>query len=197
MPCGRPVWFPADIKENRSRSLSLSAEFRCAHGNRCINPEQVCDGQNDCQDRSDEMDCQRLTEGCHRRCDNNTRCIPDTFLCDGEKDCADGSDEEKCGERCQIFKPTIYFKVEGDITASFQAWWRVGLTSTAVRAVSVCLRASDVMDMLTAVTTPMRRIARDPRDARCSSSVPTATSVCRESGSATARTTAKTGRTRR
>lgn len=83
--------------------FSSSAEFQCAHGSRCIPPEQVCDGQNDCQDRSDEMDCQRVTEGCHHLCDNNTRCIPETFLCDGEKDCADGSDEEKCGRRCQIF----------------------------------------------------------------------------------------------
>lgn len=57
----------------------------------------MCDGQNDCQDRSDEMNCQRVMEGCHLRCDNDTRCIPHTFLCDGEKDCADGSDEEKCG----------------------------------------------------------------------------------------------------
>lgn len=72
-------------------------EFKCAHGNRCIPPEKMCDGQYDCQDRSDEMDCSTLTEGCHQRCDNNTRCIPETFLCDGERDCADGSDEEKCG----------------------------------------------------------------------------------------------------
>lgn len=63
----------------------------------------MCDGQSDCQDRSDEMDCSTLMEGCHQRCDNNTRCIPKKFLCDGERDCADGSDEEKCGGCCQIF----------------------------------------------------------------------------------------------
>lgn len=73
------------------------AEFQCAHGNRCIPRGQVCDGENDCQDRSDEQDCQSLPEGCHHRCDNKFRCIPETFLCDGERDCADGSDEEKCG----------------------------------------------------------------------------------------------------
>uniref|UniRef100_A0A3B4VCW2 Si:dkey-88l16.3 n=1 Tax=Seriola dumerili TaxID=41447 RepID=A0A3B4VCW2_SERDU len=76
---------------------SSPGEFQCSHGNRCIPPEQMCDGQYNCQDRSDEMDCSRLSDGCHQHCDNNTRCIPKTFLCDGERDCADGSDEEKCG----------------------------------------------------------------------------------------------------
>lgn len=76
---------------------SSPGEIQCSHGNRCISPEQVCDGQYDCQDRSDEMDCSKLSEGCHQRCDNNTRCIPETFLCDGERDCVDGSDEERCG----------------------------------------------------------------------------------------------------
>lgn len=84
------------------RIFSFPAEFQCSHGNRCIQPEQLCDGQYDCQDRSDEMDCSTMTKGCHHRCDNNTRCIPDTFLCDGERDCADGSDEAKCGRRCPI-----------------------------------------------------------------------------------------------
>lgn len=56
----------------------------------------MCDGQNNCQDLSDEINCE-IIDGCHRRCDNNTRCIPETFLCDGERDCSDGSDEEKCG----------------------------------------------------------------------------------------------------
>lgn len=79
--------------------FDIPDEFLCAHGKRCIPKEQVCDGQNDCQDRSDEMNCRGVGDGCHQWCDNNTRCIPDTFLCDGERDCADGSDEEKCG-RC-------------------------------------------------------------------------------------------------
>ena len=72
-------------------------EFQCSHGKRCISKVLVCDGQNDCQDQSDEVNCRSLGEGCHLWCDNNTRCVPDSFLCDGERDCADGSDETKCG----------------------------------------------------------------------------------------------------
>lgn len=79
------------------RLCPVPAQFQCAHGNRCIPQGQVCDGKSDCQDRSDELDCQALPDGCHQHCDNKTRCIPKSFLCDGEPDCADGSDEEKCG----------------------------------------------------------------------------------------------------
>jgi hypothetical protein len=75
----------------------LPGGFQCAHGSRCIPLDQVCDGQYQCQDRSDELDCPVLMEGCQHGCDNNTRCIPQSFLCDGEKDCADGSDEGTCG----------------------------------------------------------------------------------------------------
>ncbi|XP_064862187.1 low-density lipoprotein receptor-like [Oncorhynchus nerka] len=82
---------------NRTVSSSAKAgQFQCAHGKKCIDQQQMCDGKAQCQDRSDEMDCFKPTKSCRHRCDNNSRCIPETFLCDGERDCSDGSDEEGC-----------------------------------------------------------------------------------------------------
>lgn len=82
-------------------------------------------------------------------------------------------------------------------TFFFQVWLPVRLTSTDVRVVSVCLRLSDVMAMLTAATALMRWIAQDRHAAHLSCDAHTATCACKKSGSAMARMTAKMGQTRR
>ena len=77
--------------------MSAAGQFQCAHGKKCIDKSQVCDGVPQCQDRSDELECAKYMEGCAHQCDDKSRCIPSNFLCDGERDCADGSDEATCG----------------------------------------------------------------------------------------------------
>lgn len=73
-------------------------QFQCAHGKKCIDKAQVCDDIPHCQDRSDELQCTALSEGCVHGCDNNSRCLPEKFLCDGEFDCLDRTDEAECSK---------------------------------------------------------------------------------------------------
>lgn len=74
--------------------------FRCDN-NKCISKFWVCDGDNDCEDKTDEN-----TELCKTclasqfECAVTRRCIPHSWVCDGTFDCGEGdtSDEHQyCG----------------------------------------------------------------------------------------------------
>nr|XP_042908894.1 MAM and LDL-receptor class A domain-containing protein 2 [Parasteatoda tepidariorum] len=113
-------------------------EFRCKSGFQCIPESYVCDCAPECEDGSDELDCDSTcastlspkeistvawtTEDPHpsvlprkdcphgqRQCDSDQRCIPALLVCDGVRDCSDGSDELYGCEYAKLCGENFYF----------------------------------------------------------------------------------------
>ncbi|KAK3878186.1 hypothetical protein Pcinc_017158 [Petrolisthes cinctipes] len=72
-------------------------EFRCHSGPvDCIPLKWRCDGQAECKDQSDELNCPLpMCQPSQFRC-TNSLCIDKSEVCDGQKQCSDGSDEVQC-----------------------------------------------------------------------------------------------------
>ncbi|XP_065079146.1 basement membrane-specific heparan sulfate proteoglycan core protein isoform X5 [Ochlerotatus camptorhynchus] len=85
-------YYPAE----RPPSACSVTQATCMNGD-CIAKSQICDGNFDCTDGSDETACSK-SQRCEPnefKCRNN-KCILKTWRCDGESDCGDDSDEENC-----------------------------------------------------------------------------------------------------
>ncbi|KAH9512546.1 hypothetical protein Btru_038760 [Bulinus truncatus] len=91
------------------RVAVVDAEAKCTATQRscktvdqCIEKKQICDGNKDCPDDSDEARCIKRRVRCSSdqwRCTHDKKCIPATALCNGKDDCGDNSDESRCSKK--------------------------------------------------------------------------------------------------
>ncbi|KAH8235981.1 hypothetical protein KR032_011790, partial [Drosophila birchii] len=82
--------------ENNPLNECEILEFECDFG-QCLPLDKKCDGNMDCDDETDELDCQSYTEHCLENefeCDDY--CLPRDQLCNGIANCHDGRDERNC-----------------------------------------------------------------------------------------------------
>ena len=74
-------------------------QWACNDGSKCIGEMDRCDFFQDCDDNSDEENCDEVTcAGDEFLCDD--LCLPTSYWCDGVPDCSDGSDETSCKLCC-------------------------------------------------------------------------------------------------
>lgn len=86
-----------DVAETSTVEPCPDGLFTCNDGG-CALQAWTCDGDNDCEDGSDEVGCPPppTCPPDQFTCDNR-RCIPYGWICDTDNDCGDMSDEANCG----------------------------------------------------------------------------------------------------
>ena len=73
----------------------MDTQFTC-DSYKCIPEDYRCDGEEDCNDGTDEGGCPRNCEADQFYCYEDEKCIERNLVCNGQKDCSNGDDESKC-----------------------------------------------------------------------------------------------------
>ncbi|KII61830.1 Low-density lipoprotein receptor-related protein 2 [Thelohanellus kitauei] len=83
------------LEGNKLCPLCEKHEFYCEN-HRCILQKYVCNGVDDCGDKSDESFCSKTCGEDETYCVKDKKCLKSELICNDKNDCSDGSDEYEC-----------------------------------------------------------------------------------------------------
>ncbi|XP_051875801.1 very low-density lipoprotein receptor-like [Pristis pectinata] len=93
-----------EVQQDSKSTLECDrTSILCKDGTECVLFEYLCDGDEDCSDGSDEMDCSEVCDEPDAfKCLEGTNCIQGHLHCDGIAQCQDGSDEMNCFQESDL-----------------------------------------------------------------------------------------------
>uniref|UniRef100_H2ZGI1 Peptidase S1 domain-containing protein n=1 Tax=Ciona savignyi TaxID=51511 RepID=H2ZGI1_CIOSA len=101
-------------------------QFKCRNstdgpGHQCLPMTSRCDGVTQCNDGSDEVDC-NCNDLNRFRCRSGGKCLTMSHVCDGHNDCPENSDEDSCStyipQQLPAYEVMLNLSAPGNCTAA-------------------------------------------------------------------------------